>query len=55
MSNDDLEATGAHTAIRRNPEVHLQTVDYFDLDEPGRIVNHCGGPCVIDPVPEPED
>jgi hypothetical protein len=48
-------ATEAHTAIRRNPEVHLQTIDYLDRDEPGRIVNHCGGPCVIDPVPEPDE
>lgn len=51
----DGGATGAHTAIRRNPEVHLQTIDYFDLENPGQIVNHCDGPCFIDPVPEPED
>lgn len=48
-------ATGAHTAIRRNPEVQLQTLDYFDLDDPGRIHNHCDGACTIDPVPEPEE
>jgi len=30
-------------------------VDYLDPDEPGRIVNHCGGPCRIDPVPAPEE
>jgi len=48
-------ATGAHTAIRRNPEVQLQTIDYLDLEEPGRIVSHCDGACFIDPVPEPEE
>lgn len=55
LENDDLEENGAHTAIRRNPEVQLQTVDYFDSAAPGRIVNHCGGPCVVDPVPVPEE
>ena len=55
LDNDDVRETGAHTAIRRNPEVQLQTVDYLDPDEPGRIVNHCGGPCRIDPVPAPEE
>lgn len=55
LANNAFEATGAHLAIRRNAEVHLQTLDYFDVDEPGRIVNHCDGPCVIDPVPIPEE
>jgi hypothetical protein len=54
IENVGLEENGAHTAIRRNPEVQLQTVDYLDPETPGRIVNHCGGPCAIDPVPVPE-
>lgn len=54
LGSDRVVETGAHNALRRNPEVQLQTMDYLDLDEPGRIVNHCGGPCVIDPVPVPE-
>lgn len=55
LENNALEENGAHTAIRRNPEVQLQTVDYLDFDAPGRIVNHCDGPCVVDPVPIPEE
>jgi hypothetical protein len=55
LDNDTLVENGAHTSIRRNPEVQLQTVDYFDFEAPGRIVNHCGGPCVVDPVPMPEE
>ncbi len=51
---DMPEETGAHTAVRRNDEVHLQVIDFFDSDLQGRVVNHCGGPCNIDPVPEPE-
>ncbi len=54
LRNDEVVETGAHAAIRRNPEVQLQTMDYLDAAAPGRIVNHCGGPCVVDPVPPPE-
>jgi len=55
LANDDLVDNGAHKALRRNVEVHDQIIDYFDADTPGRIVNHCDGPCVIDPVPLPDE
>lgn len=51
VSTDSVEDNGAHKALRRNPEVHQQTRDYLDPTLPGAIVNHCGGACVIDPVP----
>ncbi len=51
LRNDMLEDVGAHGGIRRNEQVHLQTIDFLDPGAPGTATNHCGGPCVIDSVP----
>ncbi len=56
--NDMPVAPGAHNATRRNPEVLGQIQAFFSPDDPsqeGTIVNLCGGPCVIDPVPDPSE
>ena len=51
LRNDMLEDVGAHGGIRRNEQVHLQTIDFLNPAAPGTATNHCGGPCVIDSVP----
>lgn len=48
--------TGAHGSIRRNDEVHQQTMRFLDVDEPGVAINPCGGePCAITPAPNGRD
>jgi hypothetical protein len=48
------QSFGAHKALRRNPEVHAQNEAFFSFEDTaaaGTVINPCGGPCVIDPVP----
>ena len=51
LRTDAPENVGAHQGIRRNEEVLLQAVDFFDPAAPGTIVNHCDGPCVVNSAP----
>jgi len=55
LANNAIEDNGAHKALRRNDEVHFQIMDYVDPSAPGTVVNHCDGPCIIDPEPLPEE
>jgi hypothetical protein len=54
LTTADPQSFGAHTALRRNDEIHAQHEAFFAFDDPpaaGTIIDPCDGPCVIDPVP----
>jgi hypothetical protein len=57
LTTADPQSFGAHTSLRRNEEVHAQHEAFFSFDDlaaAGTVIDPCGGPCVIDPVPAPE-